>query len=96
MAKSACRACKRNVVMVEVNGDLVATDPEVLQGVQATYVPGHSGSGVRMSDRVIGIRRLHAEQCQSYQDQARRERIAAEMRAFNKKNGRAPRRNQGL
>lgn len=61
------------VRMVDVGGELVATDPELI-----SVVP-------RTGGRVEHARRLHAERCADYQEQERRERIADERRAFRKR-----------
>jgi hypothetical protein len=99
MAKNTCRDCNRNVLLVRVGGELVATDPELISVVTAqsrTYVGDESGSRVVMATKATFARRLHAERCSEYVEAARRDRIAADLRAFNKKNGVAPRKNHGL
>ncbi len=99
MAKSTCRDCNRIVMLVRVDGTLVATDPELINVVPAQHVMGAGGSSVRMATQTTPARRLHAERCEIYRDEARRERLSLEMREFNQKNGqppRPPRRNRGL
>lgn len=100
MPKSTCQACKRTVLMVPIGGELVATDPELMNVVPATHVMGDSGSSIRMGTRSTPARRLHVERCEDYQNQARRERIQTEMRQFNAKQqgraGRSARKNRGL
>lgn len=99
MAKNTCRDCNRTIVLVRVGGELVATDPELINVVPARHVMGPSGGSVRMAESTTPARRLHAEKCQEYADSARRARLADEMREYNKQNGRppaVPRRNRGL
>lgn len=99
MAMSTCRDCKRIVMMVRLDGSLVATDPELINVVPAQHVSGPSGGSVRMGTNTTPARRLHAERCQVYQDEGRKERLRLEMAEFTKQNGqpaRRPRRNQGL
>jgi hypothetical protein len=86
-------------MLVRVDGELVATDPELINVVPASHVMGPSGGSIRMGGSATPARRLHAERCDLYADEARKERLQMEMREFNQKNGqppRAPRRNRGL
>ena len=96
MPKSTCQACKRTVLMVPIAGELVATDPELINVVPATHVTGDGSGGIRMSQRTTPARRLHVERCSDYVEQARREKLAREQREYNRQNGRQPRRNSGL
>lgn len=99
MPKTTCRDCNRNVLLVRVGGELVATDPELMSVVPAQnkmYQGSDSGSRVVMGTKATYARRLHSERCSEYVEAARRDRIAADLRAFNKKNGIAPRKNHGL
>ena len=97
MSKSTCQSCERTVIMVPIDGELVAHDPEVIRVTPARQVRGDSGGGIRMGTKTTPARRLHGDLCDTYQEQARRDRIASDQRAFNKKHGRlAPRRNHGL
>lgn len=106
MAKTTCRDCNRTVVMVRVGGDLVATDPELITVVAARErsPAGRDMPGIVMASRQTWARRVHAERCTEYREQARRERIAQEMREFSARNGnqskerapRAARKNCGL
>lgn len=99
MPKSTCNRCNRNILLVRVGGDLVATDPELMSVIPATDrqpSPRSEQSRIEMAHRQTFARRLHAERCDSYQEQDRRDRILAEQREYNRKNGRSPRRNQGL
>lgn len=89
--KQTCRACKRTVVMVEIAGDLIATESEVIQVVPARRTQGPESGGVRMAQSTTPARRLHAELCDRYVEDARRAKSLAELRAFNKRN-----RNHGL
>lgn len=105
MAKNTCNNCQRTVVLVRIDGNLVATDPELIMVVPARQkIPSSAAMergtrempGIEMVPRQTFARRLHAEQCQSYQDAARRERIAAEQREYNRQHGHTPRKNRGL
>jgi hypothetical protein len=101
MSRPTCKDCHRNVVLVRVGDGLVATDPELIMVIPASNrVPSQDTAQdlprIVMASRQTFARRLHSELCQSYQDRARRERIADEQRAYNKKNGKSPRRNSGL
>jgi hypothetical protein len=99
MPKNTCQSCNRTVMLVEIGGEMVATDPELINVVPATHVQGDGSGGIRMSTRTTPARRIHAERCEDYQNQTRRDRIAADLRAYNDKNGRpprAPRKNHGL
>lgn len=98
MAKSTCRDCNRTVMMADLNGTPTALDPELIRVVAATERAsvGRDLPLLAMAGRTTFARRLHAERCQGYQDQARRDRIAVEQRAYNEKNGKPPRKNRGL
>lgn len=99
MAMSTCRDCDRMVMLVRIEGSLVATDIELMNVVPAQHITGPSGGSVRMGTAATPARRLHSELCETYRDQARKKRLQDEMRAFNQKNGqppRAPRKNRGL
>lgn len=96
MARTTCRDCNRNIMMARVGGELVATDPELITVVPArNETRGDGEPRIRMAESSTFARRLHSERCSEYQEQARRERIAAEMREFTKKQS-SPRRNRGL
>lgn len=103
MAKNTCRDCNRNVVMVRIGGNLVATDPELIMVVPArerTPSPRAEQSGIVMASRQTFARRVHAERCADYKEQDRRDRLSAEMREYNRKHGGAGKasrnRNRGL
>lgn len=99
MAKTTCRDCNRTVLLVRVGDGMVATDPELIYVVPATHVMGPSGGGIKVGASKTLARRLHDELCESYQSKARADRLAAEMREYNKQQAaptRAPRRNRGL
>lgn len=100
MAKTTCQNCDRTVVLVDIGDRQVMLDTEIISVVPAIASCSGSG-GVRMSTRTTPARRLHAELCDAYQAQAQRVKIAAEQRAYNRKNGRgtpvpAGRKNRGL
>lgn len=95
MARTTCRDCNRNIMMARVGGELVATDPELITVVPARNEARSGEPRIRMAESSTFARRLHSERCMEYQEQARRERIAAEMREFTKKQE-SPRRNRGL
>jgi len=82
MPRQTCRDCNRTVVLAEVGGERRAYEPEVLQVTPATLT---GEGGVRMGDTVLPARRLHAPLCAGYVEQGRKDRIAREQRAFNKK-----------
>lgn len=92
MAKATCPDCKRIVIMAEIGGTLVATDPELMTVVPARQrsSPSSDLPSIRMAHTQTYARRVHAERCADYQEQARRDRIAADLRAFNRKHGIKP------
>ena len=99
MAKSTCQACHRTVLMVSIAGQQVATDPELISVVRATQRPpsdASDGPRIAMANKTDMARRLHAERCEDYQNQARRERLSAEMREYTANQKRTPRKNRGL
>jgi hypothetical protein len=98
MAKSTCQACSRTVLMINIGGQNIATDPELISVVRVTQRMGDGNDVPRleMASKTDFARRLHAERCEDYQNQARRERLAAEMRQYTANQKRAPRRNKGL
>lgn len=77
-AKSTCRKCNRTVVVLEIEGRKVETDPELINVVPLDGEP-----------TFVMARRAHADLCERYQETARKERILAEQRAYNLKNGKA-------
>lgn len=73
---TVCGACHRMVRHLRTPaGELVITDPEVITVVSYD----RRASAPRA---VIHARRLHAELCERYREQARRSATSAEMRAF--------------
>lgn len=104
MAKTTCQKCDRNVLLVRVGGELIMTDPELIRVVPAKEVldGGYGGDKIpriRMAQSDTYARRLHAELCDSYREQSRKNRLAAEMRAFTARQdraGRSARKNRGL
>lgn len=98
MSKATCQACNRTVLLVTVGGEQVATDPELINVVRATQRSG-SGSGprLRMAGSTELARRVHAERCTDYQEQARRALLQAEMRKFtSNERSKTNRKNRGL
>lgn len=100
MSKATCQDCKRTVLLVPIAGELVATDPELINVVPATHSQTDGGgSSIRMAHQTTPARRLHAERCEGYREADRRSALQAEMRAYNQKHGqppKVPRRNRGL
>lgn len=103
MAKTTCRNCERTVLMVRIAGEMVMTDPELISVVPATQKSAGDRAdgtgGIRMSTATTWARRVHADLCESYKSQAARDKIAAEQREYNRRNGRAAaplKRNHGL
>jgi len=91
------------VLFARVGGQLVATDPELILVVPASRRTSASAAsnldaagGLRMATSQTYARRVHAERCEDYQQQARKDRLAAEMRAFTNMHGRSARKNRGL
>ncbi|SRR6266568_668912 len=101
MTKNTCRDCNRTVMLVAVGGESLAVDPELIAVVPARRT-SHDGGGqphIRMASSQTFARRIHAEQCQGYQEAAKKKRVQDEMRAFTKQQeraGRSARRNRGL
>lgn len=97
MSRATCKGCNRNIVLVRSGGELVAADPELMSVIphQEQVRAGRLSAPVESARQTLAYR-VHAPLCDSYREQARIARIADEQRAYNKKNGRAPRRNSGL
>src|SRR5882762_2870700 len=98
MAKSTCQECHRTILMANIGGQLVATDTELISVVRVRQRTGDGSDLPRleMASKTDFARRVHAERCEDYQNQARRERLSAEMRAYTANQKRSPRRNKGL
>lgn len=98
MPRSTCRDCNRNVILVRIGGELVATESELITVVPAERksYQGDLQERTVMASSTTYARRLHSERCSEYVEQARRERIAGEMREYNQRQGRAARKNRGL
>lgn len=102
MPKATCQNCDRTVLVVNVGGQELTTDPELIMVVPARERPQsqrESGGGsIRMSTSATWARRIHADLCETYKQAAVREKIQREQREYNRRNGRgkAPRRNHGL
>lgn len=98
MAKSICQSCKRNVMLVSIGGESTAFEPELIKVVRATsrQDPSADGPRIYMSNKIDYARRLHAERCEDYQNQARRERLSSDMRKFTARQARGNAKNRGL
>lgn len=100
MAKATCQACNRTVLLVTIGGEQVATDPELISVIGATQRldSGDGGPRLRMATATALARRVHAERCEDYQNQARRERLSAEMKQFtaNQQASKNNKKNRGL
>jgi hypothetical protein len=66
--------------MVDVGGELVATDPELIAVVPFERRGAGAGS--------ITARRVHAERCDSYREEGRRLKIAGEKKIWQDKQAR--------
>jgi hypothetical protein len=102
MPKATCQNCDRTVLVVNVGGEQVMTDPELIMVVAARerrVGPSDDGTGgMAMATRTTWARRIHGDLCETYKSAAAREKIQREQRDYNRRNGRpkAPRRNHGL
>lgn len=102
MPKATCQNCDRTVLVVNVGGEQVMTDPELIMVVPARQrtVGAHEDGtgGITMSTRSTWARRIHADLCESYKSADERAKIQREQREYNRTHGRgkAPRRNHGL
>lgn len=106
MAKNTCHNCKRTVVLVATGDGVIATDPELINVVPAreTFHASSEQPKIVMRGGPTFARRVHADMCEGYVEQARKERIRAEMLQFNQNQtapkaeraGRAARKNRGL
>lgn len=77
--KATCQDCHRDIHLVTAGGQQVAVDPEL-----TAFVPSASRGGALSDAEVMTGRRVHAETCQQYREAARKERIARELRAYNR------------
>lgn len=74
---STCSSCGRTVRRLHIDGESITLDTEMISVVPMRE-RGASAAGV------VHARRLHAELCEVYQRDARREKTRKEMRAYNK------------
>lgn len=81
-SKSTCTSCSRTVHMIPVDGSLVAVDPEIIRVIRV----GRHGGALAVSESVPA-RRLHAELCDTYQRDGRRDALRKELAAYNKLKG---------
>lgn len=91
-----CRTCKRLVVMVRVDGQLIATENALINVVPAIVTTDSAGTHVRMGEAPVQARQLHSTLCPVYVEDARRKRIATEQREYERVQQRAKGRNYGL
>lgn len=91
-----CRTCKRLVVMVRVDGALIATENALINVVPALVTTDSAGTHVRMGEAPVQARQLHAALCPMYAEQARQKRIVSEQREYEREQQRAKGRNYGL
>lgn len=78
--KSTCGKCKHTIHTVMLGGKPTAVDPEVI-----AVVPSDACGSTVSAPRALTGRRIHAELCDGYQEQTRRETTKRELRAFNKR-----------
>lgn len=83
MRRAACPDCHRDIHLVTAGGQQVAVDPEL-----TAFVPAAGRGGALSDAEVLTGRRVHAEMCEQYREAARKERLARELRAYNRANGR--------
>lgn len=91
-----CKTCKRLVMMVRVDGQLIATENALINVVPAIVTTDSAGTHVEMAEAPVQARQLHAALCPMYAEQDRKKRIADEQRAFERGQQRAKGRNYGL
>lgn len=72
--KSTCRKCNRTVCLVEIDGETVETDPELISVI-----------AFDRTAEVTHARRLHRELCMSYASAAAKLRVDQERKRFNAK-----------
>lgn len=93
---ATCRTCKRMVTMVRIDGQLIATENDLISVVPAVVTVDSGGTHVRMGEAPVQARQLHASLCPVYAEQDRKKRISEERRAFEARDRRAKGRNYGL
>lgn len=91
-----CGTCKRLVVMVRVDGQLIATENALINVVPALVTTDSAGTHVRMGEAPVQARQLHASLCPMYAEQARQKRIVSEQRQYEREQQRSKGRNYGL
>ncbi len=72
--KSTCRKCNRTVIVLEVDGAKVETDPELINVIPLEGAPAFAMA-----------RRAHADLCERYQQDAARAKLREDLRKFNQK-----------
>lgn len=72
--KSTCRRCNRTVIVVEVDGQKVEADPELLNVVPIDGAPAF-----------VMARRAHADLCDTYQREAEKAKLREEQRKWKEK-----------
>lgn len=89
MAKTTCHNCERTVVVVGVGDRMVMLDTELISVIPVVRHRTSSGGPVMSTNpTTVYARRLHAELCDTYREQAQRAKLQAEQRAYNRKHGR--------
>lgn len=74
--KSTCRKCNRTVIVLEVDGRKVETDPELINVIPIDGDPAFAMA-----------RRAHADLCDRYQQEAAKARLREEARRFGRRRG---------
>jgi hypothetical protein len=72
--KSTCRRCNRTVIVIEIAGAKVETDPELIN-----VIPLEGAPAFRLA------RRAHADLCPRYQIEAEKLKLRAEMKIHAKR-----------
>jgi len=91
---ATCGACHRMIHWVQLaSGDRVATEPEIINVV---VTRGRLHPGALRDTMPRQARRLHAERCEDYQNQARRAETTAELKRYNARQAKRGRGGVGL
>jgi hypothetical protein len=77
MVKTTCRDCDRSIQLIPVGDRLVAVETELIE-----IVPASRGQGAGRSPGVVEGRRPHSALCLGYREEARRNKVRAEMREY--------------
>lgn len=76
LRKTTCTTCKNTIYVVEINGQRVITDSELI-----AVVPDRGGR----ERTLIAARRLHAETCDRRRRDYEKAKLRAEQRAWERK-----------